>query len=143
MVAGVVQRPGKPDEIRRDEPGALVDQLVKGVLAVGARFAPDDRPGLVAHPAPAAVDAFAVGFHVGLLQIGRETVKVLFVGKHRVGLGAEKIVVPDAQERHDDRHVPLEGRIPEMVVHGVEALQERHEMIIPDGDHQWKARWRT
>jgi hypothetical protein len=35
------------DEVAGDQPGALVDQLVEGVLAVGAGLAPDDGPGLI------------------------------------------------------------------------------------------------
>ena len=34
------------DEVGRDELGALVDELVEGVLAVGARLAPEDLAGL-------------------------------------------------------------------------------------------------
>src|SRR5699024_1146187 len=33
--------PGEGDEVRRDDPGALVDQLVEGVLAIGAGLAPE------------------------------------------------------------------------------------------------------
>ena len=32
------------EEVARDQLGALVDQLVEGVLAVGAGLAPDDGP---------------------------------------------------------------------------------------------------
>ena len=31
------------EELAGNHPGALMDQLVKGMLAVGARLAPDDR----------------------------------------------------------------------------------------------------
>ena len=44
-VADVVVRFGEADEVRRHQPGALVDQLVEGVLAVGARLAPEDLAG--------------------------------------------------------------------------------------------------
>ena len=39
------------EEVARDDLRALVDQLVEGVLPVGARLAPDDRAGLVCRPA--------------------------------------------------------------------------------------------
>ncbi len=42
-----VERLDKGDEVTGDEPGALMDQLVEGVLAVGARLAPVDGAGLV------------------------------------------------------------------------------------------------
>ena len=37
-----VERLSKRDEVTRDEPRALMDQLVEGVLAVGSRFTPID-----------------------------------------------------------------------------------------------------
>src|SRR6185369_4357339 len=40
------QRPGKSDEITRDESRALVNQLVERVLAVGSGLAAEDRPGV-------------------------------------------------------------------------------------------------
>ena len=35
----------EPNEVAGDEPGSLVNQLVKSVLAVSPRFAPDDWTG--------------------------------------------------------------------------------------------------
>ena len=49
MPAERVQGPGEGDEIAGDEPRALMDQLIEGMLAVGARLAPVDRPGVVVH----------------------------------------------------------------------------------------------
>lgn len=51
---------------------ALVDQLVEGVLAVGAELAPDDGAGIALYRRAVDGDALAVRFHVELLQIGRE-----------------------------------------------------------------------
>src|SRR5215467_7945744 len=42
-----VERLAKPDEITRDEPGSLVDQLVKRMLTVGSRLPPIDGSGIV------------------------------------------------------------------------------------------------
>ena len=42
-----VERLGEGDEVTGNEPGALMDQLVEGVLAVGPRLAPVDGAGLV------------------------------------------------------------------------------------------------
>ena len=63
-----VQRPGEADEVARDQPRALVDQLVEGVLAVGARLAPDDRAGVVVDGLAREVDVLAVRLHVELLR---------------------------------------------------------------------------
>ena len=43
-----IQRLVERDEIARDQPRSLVNQLVKRMLAVGARLAPVDGPGVVA-----------------------------------------------------------------------------------------------
>src|SRR5882724_11827081 len=42
-----VERLAKPDEITRDEPRSLMDQLVEGVLAVGPRLTPIDGAGII------------------------------------------------------------------------------------------------
>ena len=46
VVAVRVVRVGEADEVGRHDPGALVQQLVERVLAVGARLAPHDRAGV-------------------------------------------------------------------------------------------------
>ncbi len=92
---------GEADEVGRDELGALVDQLVVGVLAVGARGAPDDRAGLPLHRVAVALDRLAVGLHVELLEVGGELRQVVRVRQHRVGLGVEEVVVPDAQQAQE------------------------------------------
>ena len=38
-----IERLAETDEVARDQPGALMDQLVERVLAIGARLAPVDR----------------------------------------------------------------------------------------------------
>ena len=43
-------RRGRDQEVAGDDVGALVDELVEGVLAVGAGLAPDDRPGRARRP---------------------------------------------------------------------------------------------
>ena len=47
MAAQRVQGLGEADEVAGDQPRALMDQLVEGMLAVGARLAPVDRAGVV------------------------------------------------------------------------------------------------
>ena len=46
-----VERLRERDEVAGDEPGALMDQLVERVLAVGSGLAPVDRAGLRSRPA--------------------------------------------------------------------------------------------
>jgi len=67
-------------KVARDQPRALMDELVEGVLPVGARLAPDDRARRVPHRSPVPVHALAVALHVTLLKIRWETMHVLVVG---------------------------------------------------------------
>ena len=50
-----VERLSECDEIARNEPRALMDQLIEGVLAIGSGLAPVDRAGLVSTGVPASV----------------------------------------------------------------------------------------
>ncbi len=103
MVAHPVSRVEKPDEIRRYEPGPLVQQLVIRMLAVGTRRPPDDRAGGQVDRFAVQRDGFAVAFHVELLEVGRELGQVVVVRQHGMGLGVEKVVVPHSDEPEQDR----------------------------------------
>lgn len=66
------------DEVSRDELGALVQELVERVLGVGGWLAKEDRAGGVLDElVGGAGNGFAVRFHGELLEVGRESVKVL------------------------------------------------------------------
>jgi hypothetical protein len=67
-----IQALAKADEVARDELGALVDQLVEGVLTVRAGLAPDHRSGLVLDDGPRPVHGLSIALHVELLQVGAE-----------------------------------------------------------------------
>ena len=131
-------RPAEADEVARHQPGALVDQLVEGVLAVGARLAPDDRPGRRARPArPCEVDRLAVALHVELLEVGREAPQALAVGQHGVGLGPEEV------RRTRPRAAPAapacsrsSGAVRKCSSISVEAGEELAEALGADRDHQ-------
>ena len=82
VVAHLVVAVGRGDEVARNHLGALVDELVEGVLAVRTRFAPEDRAGLVIDAQGVAVNGLAVRFHVGLLEVGGKAVQVLVVREH-------------------------------------------------------------
>src|SRR5215467_9642647 len=98
MVAEGVQSLAKSDEVARHEFGALVNQLVEGVLAVGAGLAPEDRAGLIGGDGLAVEgNGFAAAFHGELLEVGGGAFEVLIVREDGNGLGAEEIVVPDGE----------------------------------------------
>jgi hypothetical protein len=84
MIAERVVRFDADEEIRRHQPRALVQQLIEGMLAVGARLAPDDRRGLDVQQAAVAIDALAVALHLELLEVRGQALQTLFVGQHRV-----------------------------------------------------------
>src|SRR4051794_34579902 len=102
MTSYRIQRPAESDEVTRDEPSALMYQLVEGVLAVGARLTPVNRTGCVCDFCSIDRDTLAVTFHCQLLQICRETFEVLVVGQHGDGGSIKEIAVPDGQQSHED-----------------------------------------
>ena len=57
----------KTDKFAGDDSLALVDELVKGVLAICAGFAPNDWARVIIDGFALAVNALAVAFHVELL----------------------------------------------------------------------------
>ena len=56
----LVERFHEADEIARDEPGPLMNQLIKGVLAIGPRLAPVNGTGVTSHLRPFQRDVLAV-----------------------------------------------------------------------------------
>ena len=135
MVSQQVERLYECDEVAGNEPGTLMDQLVKGVLAVCSRFAPVNRTSRVSHRGPIERDMLAVALHRQLLEVGGEPFQVLFVRQNRYCLRSKKVVVPDAQQRHQDRQVALEWSGAEVLVHLVESSQHGAEVLRPDGNH--------
>ena len=134
MVADLVVAVGRGDEVARNHLGALVDQLVEGVLAVRTRFAPEDRASLVVYALGVAVNGLAVAFHVGLLEVGGQAVQVLVVREHRVAGSTEEVVVPNADEGEDNRHVLVGRSGLEVLIHFVSALVELHVVFETDAE---------
>ena len=98
-----------------------MQQLIEGMLAVGAGLAPEDLTGVGGHGAAVPADMLAVGLHGELLQVGREAVQVLAVRQHGVALGTEEVDVPDIEQAHQRDGVVLERGVAEVLVDGVEA----------------------
>ncbi len=80
VVPDRIQSLPEADQIDRDELGALVDELIEAVLAVGAGLAPVHRTGLVVDSIAVKGDVLVVGLHGQLLQVRREALEVLAVG---------------------------------------------------------------
>ena len=131
-----IERLAERDEVARNEPRSLMDQLVKRMLAVGSWLAPVDGAGIVGDFRTIECDVFAVALHRQLLQISREALQVLLVRQDRDGLCAEEVVVPNRQESHEHRQVALKGSCAEVLVHLVEAVQHGAEIIRADRKHR-------
>ena len=97
MTAERIERVGESDEVTRDQLCPLMNELVKGVLAVGARLAPIDRPGLVIDFGPVQGDVLAVALHRQLLKVGGEALQVLLIRQDGRGLRPKEISIPDPQ----------------------------------------------
>ncbi len=66
---------------------------------------------------------------------GRGRCEVVVIRQNRVRLGAEKIVVPDSQQRQDHRHVLRQRRMAKMFVHLVRAFQQLGEAFRAHRQH--------
>src|SRR5690554_210447 len=126
-------------KVCRDQPGALVNQLVIGVLAVGAYAAPQDRTGCKINRGAVLGYPLAVTFHVQLLQVFRQVLQVFVVGQHRVAAGTPEIVVPHAEHGHHYRQVALGRGCAEVAVHGVGAGQQGPELRHAQGQRDGQA----
>ncbi len=133
MVGHRVEAHHRHDEVGRNKLGALVQQLVVGMLAVAADAAPDHRAGVGLHRGAVLQHALAVGLHVQLLQVLGDVAQVVVVRQDRVALGAPEVAVPHAQQGQQYRHVLFERRGLEVLVHGVGTGQQFLEVGGTDG----------
>ena len=74
----------KRDEIDGVHFRPLVEQLEERMLAVGARFPPNNRTRVPRHRSAVSSHKFPVAFHVRLLQVGWQAVQVFGIGYHNV-----------------------------------------------------------
>ena len=135
VTAHRVQRLCEGDEVARDQRRALVDELVEGVLAVGAGFAPIDRPRGAIHFRAVERDPLAVALHRQLLEVRREAFQVLVVGQHRDRPRFEEVHVPDSEQAEQGGQILLERSGAVVLVHRVEPGEHVVEAVGPDGEH--------
>ncbi len=95
MPANRIERVSKGDEVTGNQPRPLMDQLIKGVLAVGSRFTEVHLPRLGLHPRTIERDILAIALHRQLLQVRRKTFEVLFVRQDSDRFGSKKIGIPE------------------------------------------------
>ena len=80
-------------------------KLIKGMLPVSPGLSPDDRAGMIGYVTAASVSVLSVAFHVALLKICRESVKILVIGKYGLCFSTKKICVPQTDQCKNDRKV--------------------------------------
>ena len=127
------------DEVAGDEPCALVEELEIGVLAVDAFFTENDTAGGMGDGASVGGAVFAEALHVELVEPRGEVAQVVAVWDGGLPVGVLEVVVPDADERHEDGDVAAVGGLEEVGVHGVCAGEEFAEAVCADGDHDGQA----
>ena len=97
-----------------------MDQLIERMLAVGARFAPIDRSGLIINLRPAERYVLTVALHGQLLKVCGEPFQILLIRQYGHGLRIEKRVVPDHQKPHQHGQIAFKGRRAEVFIHRME-----------------------
>src|SRR5215831_3879456 len=70
MTAERIERLVKGNEVRWKESGPLMDELIKGMLAVGARLSPVHRPRVIGHVGSIDCHVFTIALHRQLLKVG-------------------------------------------------------------------------
>ena len=104
------------------------------MLTVSTLLPPDDWCGCVGHRLPLSGDALAIAFHFSLLQICWQVFQVLVIRQDGLGVGAEEVVVPNAQNCHHDWNVALKRGVAEVLVCQISAAQEGFEIIHSNRD---------
>jgi len=117
VVSNGILADSRCNEITWDEFGALMDQLIKCMLSVCARFPPDDRAGLVRYSLPFSINIFTVTFHISLLEISSKAVQVLIIGEYSFRFCLEEIIVPDPNQCQYYRYIAFKCCIGEMLIH--------------------------
>src|SRR5215468_9854511 len=138
MPANFVQRLGKGNEVARNDPGALMNQLVERMLAVRSWLAPVNRSRIARDWFPVECYVLSVALHRQLLQICWKAFQVLLVRQYGYCLRVKEVVVPKGQQSHEYGHVRLEGRSTEMLVHLMKPVEHGAEVIRTNSDHRRK-----
>lgn len=114
------------------------------MLAISTWFTKDDGSSLNTFVKPDASlgDRLAVALHVQLLYVGRELKQGLAVGKDGSGGKAADVGVVEADQAQEHGQVLGEvGRVPEVLVHGVGALEESLDygeaVVEGEGEHSY------
>mmetsp|Transcript_17835 Transcript_17835/g.42034 ORF Transcript_17835/g.42034 Transcript_17835/m.42034 type:complete len:298 (+) Transcript_17835:1005-1898(+) len=127
------------EEVAGDQLSALVNQLVKSMLAVRSWLTPNDRAGRGADGLPLPGDSLSVALHVPLLQVCREAMQALVIRQNCLRLGAKEVVVPDAKHSQDHRQILVHRRSAEVLVHVVGAAKKLLKVVHANAERNREA----
>src|SRR5215470_12931057 len=139
MPAKRIERLGKSDEITRDEPSALMNELVERVLPIGSWLTPVNRTGIASDLLSVQRNVLSIALHRQLLEIGGKALQILLIRQHSHCLSVEKVVVPKRQQAHQHREIAFKRYRAEVFIHLVKATEHRTEVFRTDGNHGRKA----
>ena len=129
---------GGDHEFTWDHISALMDQLVKRMLTVGAWFTPHNRARRDIQRLAIHADPLAIAFHFELLEIGRQPAQPFIIGQDRARAIATDLSVPKPNQRQHQWHVFRALRALEMDIHRLATTQERIKRVRADRNHQAK-----
>ena len=113
-----------------------MNQLVEGMLTIGAGFSPENLASVVEDRRAIAANRLTIGLHGELLEVGGETVQVLRIREHCVGISAQEIRVPDVEKAHDQREIFLRRCRGEVLIDRAHSTEEFFEVLGADRDCQ-------
>ena len=118
---------------------ALMQELIEGVLAVGAGLAEDHGAGHIVNGLAEAVDALAVGFHIQLLQVGREADQGLGIRQDRCDAIAQEVALVNADQRVEQGRVLFDIRVLGQGVFRCRACHDAVKDLRTEGQGQDRA----
>ena len=104
------------NELQGNDIGSLMEQLVEGVLAIGAGLAEEHGAGGISYGLAEAVYGLAVGLHVSLLQVCREAAEGLGIRQERRSGEAEHVSLIYADEGIEKRGILLKVSVSSKLV---------------------------
>ena len=140
VVAELLVRLGGDRKSAGHDLGALVQQLVEGVLAVGAGLAPDDRAGAVLDELASRASRACRSIPCRAAADARRSARA--AGRRASTAWVRKSQTLRYQmpsSAHDDRHVLGERRVAEMLVHRARAGEEASKVLGADRDGERQA----
>mmetsp|Transcript_40401 Transcript_40401/g.72796 ORF Transcript_40401/g.72796 Transcript_40401/m.72796 type:complete len:592 (+) Transcript_40401:163-1938(+) len=117
------------EEIAGNDLRSLVDELVEGMLSVRSGLSPDDGPSLDIDPIAFFVDGLSITFHVGLLEVSRESMHVLIVRQDGQTLCLMEVIVPNTDQCQSQWQVVLGIGSQKVLIYGMRSCMHFHPIV--------------